>query len=139
MLDRLVGHNRDGIILLARIAITVVFVYSGFGKLTDFQATVGYMDSLHTPMPQLAAAIAVVMEFFVGIALMLGLWVRPLTLLLALFSLGASVLGHPFWTMEGADRAMNLVQFLKNLSIAGGLLLLMVTGGGRYSMDGRRS
>lgn len=139
MLDRLMGHNRDGIILLARIAITVVFVYSGFGKLTDFQATVGYMDSLHAPMPLLAAVIAVAMEFFVGIALMLGLWVRPLSLLLALFALGASFLGHPFWTMEGADRAMNLVQFLKNLSIAGGLLLLMVTGSGRYSLDGRRS
>lgn len=138
MLDRLVEHNRDGIILFARIAMTVVFAYSGFGKLSDFQATVGYMDSLHAPMPQLAALIAVAMELVVGIALMLGLWVRPLSLLLALFALAASVLGHPFWTMEGADRAMNLIQFLKNLSIAGGLLLLVVTGGGRYGLSGRR-
>ncbi len=137
MLDRLVGHNRDGIILLARIAMRAVFVYSGFGKLTEFQATVGYMGSLHAPMPQLAAAVAVAMEFYVGIALMLGLWVRPLSLLLMLFALGASFVGHPFWTMEGADRAMNLVQFLKNLSIAGGLLLLVVTGGGRYTLSGR--
>ncbi len=139
MLDKLVERNRDGMILFVRIVMMVMFMYSGFGKLTDFQGTVGYLASLHAPVPQLAAAVSVAMELGVGIALILGLWVRPLALLLAVFVLCASCMGHPFWTMQGADRAMNLLQFLKNLSIISGLLLLVVTGGGRYALTRSRS
>jgi len=137
MLDGWVERNRDGLILLARILLMVLFVVSGWGKLSDFQSTVGYMASLHAPLPQVAAGVAVCMEFLVGIALLLGIQVRLLALLLALFVLGTGVLGHAFWGMEGAARAMNMTQFLKNLSIAGGLLLLAVTGGGRYAVAGR--
>lgn len=63
---------------------------------------------------------------------------RLLALLFVLFVLGTGMLGHAFWGMEGAERAMNMTQFLKNLSIAGGLLLLVVTGGGRYAVAARR-
>ena len=139
MLDELVERNRDGMILFVRVVMMVMFLYSGFGKLTDFQATVGYLGSLHAPVPQLAAAISVAMELGVGIALILGLWVRNLALLLAVFVLCASCMGHAFWTMQGAHRAMNLLQFLKNLSIISGLLLLVVTGGGRYALTSSRS
>jgi len=55
------------------------------------------------------------------------------------FVLGTALLGHAFWGMQGAERAANLTQFLKNVSIAGGLLLLVVTGAGRYAVGrGRR-
>lgn len=137
MLDGWVERNRDGLILLARILLMVLFVVSGWAKLTDFQGTVGYMASLHASLPQVAAAVAVCMEFLVGIALLLGIQVRLLALLFVLFVLGTGVLGHAFWSMEGAERAMNMTQFLKNLSIAGGLVLLAVTGGGRYAVVGR--
>ena len=138
MLDGWVERNRDGLILLARILLMGLFVVSGWGKLTDFQGTVGYMVSLHAPLPQMAAGVAVCMEFLVGIALLLGLQVRLLALLFVLFVLGTGVLGHAFWGMDGAERAMNMTQFLKNLSIAGGLVLLAVTGGGRHAVAGRK-
>src|SRR5690606_31077661 len=73
MLDGWVERNRDGLILLARILLMVLFVVSGWGKLSDFQGTVGYMASLHAPLPQVAAGVAVCMEFLVGIALLLGI------------------------------------------------------------------
>jgi putative oxidoreductase len=76
----------------------------------------------------------------VAIALMLGFYTRPLAFLFALFALfvlGTALPGHPFWEMGGAERAANLTQFLKNLSIMGGLLLLGITGPGRFSMDRR--
>ena len=131
-------RHRDALILAARILLMALFITSGWTKLIGFQGTVGYLDSLGTPMPTVATAIAVAMELFVGIALVLGLWVRPLALLMALFVLGTSFIGHPFWTMEGADRAMNMTSFYKNFAIIGGLLLLAVTGAGRFAF-GRRS
>ncbi|MGE8213107.1 MULTISPECIES: DoxX family protein [unclassified Stenotrophomonas] len=134
MLDRWAERNRDGLILLARLALMLLFVLSGWAKLHDFQGTVGYMASLQAPLPQVAAAIAVAMEFVVAIALMLGIAVRPLALLFVAFVLGTALLGHAFWGMQGAERAANLTQFLKNVSIAGGLLLLVVTGAGRYAV-----
>lgn len=134
MLDRWAERNRDGLILLARLALMLLFMLSGWAKLHDFQGTVGYMASLQAPLPQVAAAIAVAMEFVVAIALMLGIAVRPLALLFVAFVLGTALLGHAFWGIQGAERAANLTQFLKNVSIAGGLLLLVVTGAGRYAV-----
>lgn len=134
----LFDNQRDVIILLARILLMILFVMSGWSKMTGFDGTVNYLTSLGAPMPMVAAAVAVVMEFFVAILLILGFYTRPLAFLLALFVIGTAIIGHPFWGMEDpAARAANSTQFFKNLSICGGLLLLAVTGAGRFSVDGR--
>lgn len=135
MIDGWIERNRDLLILVARVLLTVLFVISGFGKLTDYSGTVGYMNHLGTPLPSLAAAVAILMELVVGLALLAGVAVRPLALALMLFVAGTAVLGHPFWSMEGADRALNQIHFLKNLAIMGGLLLLAVTGAGRFALS----
>jgi putative oxidoreductase len=134
MFDARIERHRDILILAARILLMVLFVSSGWSKLVDYPGTVAYLASLNTPLPAVAAAVAVIMEFFVAIALVVGVWVRPLALLFALFVVGTGVIGHPFWSMEGAERAMNMTQYYKNLSIAGGLLLLAVTGAGRLAL-----
>ena len=134
MIEKLLERHRDALILLARILLMALFVISGFGKLIDFTGTVHYMEYVHAPMPSVAAAIAVAMEFLVGIALLVGLLVRPLALVLMVFVAGTALIGHHFWAMEGADRALAMTQFLKNMSIMGGLLLLAITGAGRYSL-----
>ncbi|MCI0913411.1 MULTISPECIES: DoxX family protein [Pseudomonas] len=133
----LLAGQRDVIILVARVLLMILFVISGWAKLTGFEGTVGYMTSLGAPAPMVAAAVAVIMEFFVAIILILGFYTRPLALLFALFVLGTALLGHPFWNMVDPERAANMTQFLKNLSIVGGLLLLAVSGPGRFSLDGR--
>lgn len=129
--------QRDIIILIARILLMILFVLSGWAKLTGFDGTVGYMTSLGAPAPMLAAAIAVIMEFVVAILLILGFYTRPLAFLFALFVLGTALLGHPFWNMVDPERSANMTQFLKNMAIMGGLLLLAVSGPGRFSVDGR--
>lgn len=133
----LLESQRDAILLLARVLLMLLFLLSGWSKLTGFAGTVGYMASLGAPLPWLAAAIAVLMEVFVAIAILLGFYTRPLAFLFALFVLGTALLGHAFWNMEGAARAANNTQFLKNLAIMGGLLLLGLTGPGRFSLDRR--
>ncbi|KJK04234.1 MAG: DoxX family protein [Ralstonia sp.] len=134
-MDAFIQRWRDELILLARILMMVLFVMSGWGKLTGFQGTVGYMTSTGAPMPMVAAAVAVVMEFGVGIALLIGLWTRPLALLMALFVLGTSFIAHSYWDMQGAMEAANKIQFYKNLSIMGGLFLLAAVGPGRYAVQ----
>ena len=134
-MDAFIQRWRDELILLARILMMVLFVMSGWGKLTGFQGTVGYMTSTGAPMPMVAAAVAVVMEFGVGIALLIGLWTRPLALLMALFVLGTSFIAHSYWDMQGAMEAANKIQFYKNLSIMGGLFLLAAAGPGKYAVQ----
>lgn len=126
--------SSDIIILLARILLMTLFLITGWQKLTNFSGTVKYMESLKAPSPMLSTVVAIVMEFGVGIALVLGIFVRPLALLFALFTLATALMGHRYWTLEGAQRHENLLNFYKNLSIMGGLLLLAVTGAGRYAL-----
>ncbi|HEV2538169.1 MAG TPA: DoxX family protein [Frateuria sp.] len=133
----LLDKASNEVILLARLLLMVLFVLFGWDKLTDFSGTVGYMAGAGLPVPTLAAAVVVLMEFFVGLAIALGFCTRPLALLLALYTLGTALIGHHYWTMAGADRMANMVNFYKNIAIIGGLLLLCVTGPGRYSIDRR--
>ncbi|ASL48052.1 Inner membrane protein YphA [Burkholderia sp. AD24] len=130
-------NQKDGIILVARVLLMVLFVMFGWSKLTGFSGTVAYMTSSGAPVPELSAVIAVVMEFVVGIALLVGFFTRPLALLLAVYTLGTAIIGHHYWNMTGAMQYDNMIHFYKNISIIGGLLLLAVTGAGKYSIDRR--
>jgi putative oxidoreductase len=130
-------NRKNEFILAARILMMILFVMFGWAKLTGFSGTVAYMTSSGAPVPTLSAIIAVVMEFVVGIALVVGFYTRPLALLLALYTLGTAIIGHHFWNMTGAEQYANMINFYKNVSIMGGLLLLVVTGPGRYSFDKR--
>jgi putative oxidoreductase len=89
------------------------------------------------PLPYVAVGIAVIMELGVGIALILGFLTRPLSLLLALYTLATATIGHHFWTMSGMERVEAEINFFKNVSIMAGLLLLYLTGPGRYSLDSK--
>ncbi|WP_421955000.1 DoxX family protein [Polaromonas sp.] len=134
MLNNLMLQYNDVLILLARVLLMALFLVSGWKKLTNFSGTTAYMASTGAPMPRLSTVVAIAMEFFAGIALVLGVWTRPLALLYAAFTLATALMGHHFWTMSGAEREANKVNFLKNLSIMGGLILLAVTGAGKYAL-----
>ncbi|WP_454873612.1 DoxX family protein [Paraburkholderia xenovorans] len=133
----LLNNQKDAVILAARILLMVLFIMFGWSKLTGFSGTVAYMTSSGAPVPELSAVIAVVMEFVVGIALLAGFYTRPLALLLAVYTFGTAIIGHHYWNMTGAMQYDNMIHFYKNISIIGGLLLLCVTGAGKYSIDRR--
>lgn len=129
--------SKDGCMLIARILLMVLFVIFGWNKLLGFTGTTAYMATMGVPLPAVTAAIALFMEFFVGLAILVGFYTRPLALLLAIYTLGAALIGHQFWNMVEPERAASVINFYKNVSIAGGLLLLCVTGPGSYSIDRR--
>lgn len=129
----------DETILASRILLVLLFIVFGWDKLTNFGGTAAYMAHGGVPMPGLATLIAIIMEVFVGLAILLGIATRPLALLMALYTLGTALLGHHFWTMTGMARYESAINFYKNLSIIGGFFLLYVTGPGRYALEARNA
>ncbi|KXV09544.1 hypothetical protein CR51_10365 [Caballeronia megalochromosomata] len=130
-------QRNDSLLLVARVLLMILFVLFGWQKLTGFSGTVAYMTSTGAPAPTVSAIIAVVMELVVGIAIVVGFFTRPLALLLALYTIGTALIGHHYWTMQGMERYANTINFYKNISIVGGLILLFITGPGKYSLDRR--
>jgi putative oxidoreductase len=125
----------DVFILAARLLITTLFLIFGWRKLRDYSGTVSQMVQLGVPMPVLAAVVATFMELPVALAVAVGAFTRPSALLLGFYTLGTALIGHHYWTIPGPDQVASMDGFYKNLSIIGGLLLLYVTGAGKYSID----
>jgi len=126
-----------GAILAGRVLLATLFLIFGFDKLSHYSAAVGYMVQTGAPLPPVAAVIAIVAELGLSVTLILGVFTRPLAVLLAVYTFGTALIGHHFWTMTGLDRYLNEINFYKNVSIIGGLILLAVTGAGRYSVDAK--
>ncbi|WP_370977995.1 DoxX family protein [Enterobacter ludwigii] len=131
------GQARHLLLLIGRIALVVLFIIFGYPKLTGFSGTVQYMTSLGTPMPMLAAIIAVVMEVPAAILIVLGFFTRPVAVLFVFYTLGTAIIGHHYWDMSGDAVMPNMINFYKNISIAGAFILLAIVGPGALSLDRR--
>jgi putative oxidoreductase len=125
----------DRIVLAARLFLSALFLLFGWRKLRDYSGTVIQMVRDGVPTPRLAATVAIFMELPVAFAVAVGAFTRPSAALLALYTLGTSLIEHRYWKMTGSDRLASMEAFYKNLSIMGGFLLLYITGAGRYSID----
>src|SRR5512145_2953120 len=125
----------DGVALIGRLALALTFVTSGFGKVTGFAGTVGYIASKGVPLPEVAAALGVLIELGGGLAIMAGWKTRWVSLALIVFLIVITPIFHDFWSVPEAEAAIQRIMFMKNLSILGGFLLLLAFGPGRYSMD----
>lgn len=114
--------------LAARILLSILFILSGFGKITAIAATQGYMAS--AGLPGVLVWPTILVELGGGLAILFGLQTRAVAVLLAGFSVLAALLFH----FHPADQ-MQMVNFLKNLGLAGGFLLLAIQGAGALSLD----
>jgi putative oxidoreductase len=118
--------------------IAAIFLVSGIAKVTDFSGTVGYMRGAGLPATEALAAIAAVIELGCGLALLIGAWARPAGLLLALYLIPVTLVFHAFWNYTGMDQRMQLINFLKNLAIMGGLSYVATYGPGLFAVDAHR-
>ncbi len=117
---------------VGRVLIGAPFIMSGLSKLAAHDATVGYISSVGLPAAQLGWLIAVVVELGGGALLIAGYRARAVALLLALFALAAAVFFH----RNFADQNQ-MIHFLKNIMLAGGLLQIVHFGAGPISVDAR--
>lgn len=124
--------------LVGRILLAAIFVSSGFQKIGAFAGTAGYIASKGLPLPEVGAAIAIIVELGAGIALILGFKARWAALALAIFTVAASVLFHNYWTMPADKQFIDMLMFWKNLAITGGMLFVFAFGAGGWSIDAKR-
>jgi putative oxidoreductase len=127
--------NRDIAVLVGRILLASLFVWSGFGKIAGFAGTAGFIASKGLPMAQLLTAAAIVAELGGGLAIIAGWKVRWSALVLVAFTIVASVVFHNFWAVSPEQAMMQQINFIKNTAIIGGLLLLYGQGAGRFAVE----
>lgn len=118
--------------LAGRILLAAMFLLAGLNKITGYAGTVGYMESVGVPGALLPGVIA--LEVLGALAIIVGFQTRLVALALAGFTLAAALLFHANF----ADQ-IQMILFLKNVSIAGAFLLLAANGAGSLSLDARRA
>lgn len=123
--------------LVSRLLFVLLFLPAGIGKLTGFAGTVGYISSVGLPLATLGAVLALVVEILGSLALLAGFQTRIAALLLAAFTLVASVFFHAYWAVPADQAFVTQLLFFKNIAVVGGLLALAANGAGTWSLDAR--
>ena len=124
--------------LASRLLLAALFLPAGIGKLTGFAGTVAYVAAAGLPLPTLGALAALVVEIGGSLALLAGFGTRIAALVLALFTLGASMFFHAYWSVPADQAFVTQLLFFKNIAVVGGLLVLAAQGAAGWSMDARR-
>lgn len=129
------SKSANAFAFVGRLLIAVLFILGGIGKLAAPEATQGYIASVGLPAPLLglAVAVAVIVEAGGGLLLLVGYRARLVSLVLAAFTLILAVLFHKNFADQN-----QMIHFLKNIAIVGGLLQIAAFGAGSFSLDGRR-
>ena len=116
--------------LAGRVLLAITFVVAGYGKIGGYAGTQGYMDSMG--VPGMLLPLVIILELGGGLAIIAGWQTRIVAILLAGFTLLAAFTFH----LDFADR-MQSILFMKNVSIAGGFLLLAAYGPGALALDNK--
>jgi len=118
---------------IGRVLLSVLFILAGFSKVMGAAGTIAYIESKGIPLPQVVYALTVALELGGGILLLVGFQARLVALAFAGFSIVSALIFHT----DFADQTQ-MVMFMKNLSIAGGMLFVFANGAGGFSIDDRR-
>lgn len=123
--------------LLGRLLIAFIFLFAGVGKITGFEGTVGYIASKGLPLPELGAIGATVMEIGGSLLLIVGWNTRLAAAALFVFTAMTALFFHNFWAMPADQAQGQMIHFMKNMAMMGGLLYVVVHGSGPISLDSR--
>ncbi|MBI2743865.1 MAG: DoxX family protein [Chlamydiales bacterium] len=139
--------------VLGRILLSLIFILSGIGKIFDWPGTESYLinalcDLLNytqsivwaqdllqmaIPVTPQLLIVATIFELLGGVMMFFGIQVRFAAFLLSAFLIPVTLTFHHFWFLEGPDRQLQMIMFLKNLSILGGLFYILGVGKGSSS------
>jgi putative oxidoreductase len=120
--------------VVGRILLALIFLLSGFGKITGFAGTAGYMAAKGLPMVDVLLVITIVIELGAALMLVLGWKARLGAAALFLWMIPVTVIFHNFWAAPADQAQIQTIMFMKNLAIMGGMLLVMANGPGPFSL-----
>ena len=121
---------------VGRVMLGLLFLISAYGFASNFTGTVGYITSLGFPFPMFATALAIFFKVVGALLIISGFHARVGALMLIVYTVIATVTGHPIWNPSGdmAADTTTMLMFWKNVSIIGGLLYVYAFGAGSYSL-----
>lgn len=118
---------------VGRLLLAIIFIFSGLGKIMAPEGTQGYIASVGLPLPVFSYLLAIIVEVGGGILLVIGYQTRIVSLVIAAFTLATALFFHNNFADQN-----QMIHFLKNISIVGGLLQVAAFGAGSLSLDARR-
>ncbi|MEP9354225.1 DoxX family protein [Xanthobacter sp. KR7-65] len=125
----------DVALLVGRLCFAALFLPSGIGKLGNLAGFAGFLGSKGLPAPQVLAGLSAAVEIIGPLMLILGLFPRITAVVLAGFTVVATLVSHQFWAMpDAAAQSAQQIQFLKNVAIVGGLMLYFAAGPGPFAL-----
>ena len=136
---RLVSMNKfktNLVLLLGRLLIATIFIMSGLHKITAFAGTSEQIAEAGVPLASYVTYVVILLELIGGGSVAVGYKSKYGAVLLILFLVPVTLLIHDFWTYSGDQMMEEMINFMKNLAILGGLLVLTITDPGSFSVDG---
>ena len=124
--------------LVGRILVALIFLMSAYGKIVGYAGTASYMAAAGMPMIPVLLPVAIVAELVGAVMVIVGFQARLGALALIGFTVVATLVFHRVWSLTGMEAYMQQIQFMKNLGLIGGLLLIVAFGPGKMSLDARR-
>ena len=124
-------QNYDSALLLGRLLASAIFILGGYGKLTAAVATTAYFAKIGLPLPDIAYYVAVAVELGGGLLFLVGFQTRLVAIVLAVFCVATALIAH----LDFAVREQ-MINFMKNMCMAGGFLAFVAAGAGAFSVDG---
>jgi putative oxidoreductase len=126
---------QNTIILAGRILLALIFILSGFDKIVHYAGNAGYMASAGMPLINILLPLAILTELGGGLAIAFGWKTRWAAAALCLFIVPATLVFHAFWASPADQAQMQMIHFMKNLAIMGGMLVLVGFGPGAWALE----
>lgn len=124
--------SQDILALVARLLLAALFILAGINKIGGMEGTVGYINSVGLPLPEMVYFGTVALEIGGGLLLAAGFKARQISFVMGVFTVLAAVIFHTDFSQQ-----IEMTMFLKNLAIAGGMFAVAAFGAGRLSLDRR--
>lgn len=124
-------------LLVGRILVALIFILSGFNKISGFSSTAGYMASKGLPMAEVLLVPTILVELGGGLAILLGWHARLAAWAIFLFLIPVTLMFHAFWAVDAAQYQSQFNHFMKNVALMGAMLYIAGAGPGRFSIGER--
>lgn len=134
----MLGDVMNAAVLGGRILITAMFLFSGAMKLIDVSGTAAHIEQAGLPLPSVLAVLTGVFEIGAGLMVLVGWHARIAAWALAGFCVLSGLLFHNFWAFPADQQVAQMLNLFKNVTIAGGFILLAEYAAGRYGFDTRK-
>ncbi len=121
-------------VLLGRLCISAMFLWTAFEKIRNWNTTVSYMRTKNIPQLNIVLPVSLALKIIGGLSVLVGWHAHIGALLLLIVTVPSAVKLHAFWTLQGNERNMEKALFMKEIAVIGGLLLLLALGAGQFGI-----